>query len=413
MVDEKSRFSELKVGLSNILEENILKYWMENTVDEENGGFIGHINADNTKVPEAGKGIILNARILWTFSMAHRVLKNTEYRKMADRAYHYILSHFRDVTYGGVFWEVDYLGKPVNGRKQIYAQAFTIYALAEYSRINNKKEVLTWAIDLYELIDKHSLNRQNGGYTEAFEADWSPMDDVRLSDKDANEKITMNTHLHILEAYTNLIRVWPNQKLITAQKKLIYLFLDQFINRDGHLNLFFDQSWNLKSDIISFGHDIEASWLMTEAAEIVGDQDLIDLTRHAALKIADNLMEEGMDDDGSIFNEKNRSTGFFDDDKHWWPQAEGMVGFLAAYQHSGNDKYLAPLFDLWLFIHNKIIDHEYGEWYWKVSKDGKSFAEDEKVSFWKCPYHNSRACIEVMQRIDHIQKADYVFRKKN
>jgi mannobiose 2-epimerase len=400
MVDAKEGFSVLKQELSHVLENNILKYWAENTVDEEHGGFIGHINSDNTKVPKAGKGIILNTRILWAFSIAYRVLKQDVYLTMADRAYHYIVDHFKDTTHGGVFWEVDFTGNPVNKRKQVYAQAFTIYALAEYFKINKNKEVLEWAVELYELIDNHSHDKENDGYLEAFEEDWSPMDDVRLSEKDANEKLTMNTHLHILEAYTNLIRVWPNKKLIAAQKNLISLFLSKFIHKDGHFNLFFNESWQLKSDIISFGHDIEAAWLLTEAAEVIGDIELTSIVREIAIRTADGLMEQGLDIDGSIFNEKKRSTGLLDYDKHWWPQAEGMVGLLNAYQLSGDGKYIAPLFDLWKFINNKIIDHKQGEWYWKVSKDGELFPEDEKVGFWKCPYHNSRACVEMMHRID-------------
>jgi len=396
------KFLKLKEELTHILKNNILTYWVENTVDAENGGFIGHINADNSKVPYASKGIILNARILWTFSIAYRKLKDQVYLKMADRAYHYIQNNFRDFISGGVFWEVDFLGKPVNKRKQVYAQAFTVYALTEYYMVNKNEEVLKWAIGLFELVEKYSRDKRSGGYIEAFAEDWSPMNDVRLSEKDANEKKTMNTHLHIMEAYTNLIRVWPNEKIMETQKDLIHLFLNRFLDEDGHLNLFFDENWELKSHTISFGHDIEASWLLAEAAEVVSDNKLISACEQAAIKTADGLLNEGMDSDGSIFNERKSKNGCFDYDKHWWQQAEGMVGFMNVYQIKGDEKYITAIFNLWNFISEKIIDHVNGEWHWRVSRDGKRSPEDEKVGFWKCPYHNARACIEMINRIDSL-----------
>ncbi len=402
MVSLDTKWLKLKGELSEVLNENILKYWIDNAVDKDNGGFIGHINSDNTKVPHAGKGIILNARILWTFAIAYRQCRENIYMEMADRSYHYIRKNFRDLTNGGVFWEIDFQGKPVNKRKQVYAQAFTIYALSEYYKINKNEEALKWAIELFELIEKHSRDKRTGGYIEAFAKDWSTMDDVRLSEKDANEKKTMNTHLHVLEAYTNLIMVWSNKKLISTQKELIRLFLERFINEDGHLNLFFTEYWELKSHTISFGHDIEASWLLVEAAEVVGDKNLISASEHTAVNIADVLIKEGMDNDGSIFNEKERKTGHFDTDKHWWQQAEGMVGFMNAFQISRDKKYIDPIFDLWKFINDKLIDHKQGEWYWRVDKAGKTNPEDEKIGFWKCPYHNTRACIEMINRIDSL-----------
>jgi mannobiose 2-epimerase len=265
--------------------------------------------------------------------------------------------------------------------------------------INKNQEVLKWAVELFELIEKYSRDKVHGGYIEAYDEDWSEINDVRLSEKDANEKKTMNTHLHLLEAYTNLIRVWPNEELIGAQKELIYLFLNIFINKDDHLKLFFNELWETKSSTISFGHDIEASWLLTEAAEIVGGKEIINACKQAAVKITDAVISVGTDSDGSIFNEREGANGCFDYDKHWWQQAEGMVGFMNSYQISGDDKYLESILHIWKFIKDKIIDYKNGEWYWKVNRTGERFPEDEKAGFWKCPYHNSRACIEMINRI--------------
>jgi len=394
---------KLKEELTETLHNNILKYWINNTVDKDNSGFIGHINFDNTKEPYARKGIILNVRILWTFANAYLHCRKNIYREMAERAYCYIRKYFHDPANGGVYWETDFMGNPVSKRKQIYAQAFTIYALSEYYKTNNNEKALNWAIQLTEKIEKHSRDKEYDGYIEAFAEDWTELDDLRLSEKDANEKKTMNTHLHVLEAYTNLIRVWPDKRLIGDLESLIWLFLDKFINEDAHFNLFFTEKWELKSDTISFGHDIEAAWLLTEAAEVLNDNKLIDATTKLALKIAGTLLEEGMDNDGSVFNEKKRGTDYFDTDKHWWQQAEAMVGLMNAYQISGDTKFAYAVFRLWGFIKDKLIDHEQGEWYWKVDKTGNTNPGDEKVGFWKCPYHNTRTCIEMINRIDSLK----------
>lgn len=402
MIHSDLSFKKLQKDLSQILKKNILEYWINNTIDEAYGGFIGQINSDNTKVPESSKGIILNARILWTFSIAYRQYNDEVYLKIADRAYKYIQNNFRDEKYGGVYWELSFKGQPIDKRKQVYAQAFTIYALAEYYLVTKNENAQNWAIDLFHLLEEKSHDATLGGYIEAFGEDWSAMDDVRLSEKDANEKKTMNTHLHVLEAYTNLLRIWRNNEVIEAQKKLIKLFLDKFLNEDGHLNLFFTEEWKLKSDVVSFGHDIEAAWLLVEAAEVVGDEQLIVATQAASVKIASVLIDEGIDVDGSVLNERDGSNGVLDTDKHWWPQAEAMVGFMNAYQHTGDIKYATSIFKLWDFINDKIIDHKQGEWFWRVDVNGNAFSEDEKVGFWKCPYHNARACVELIERIDTL-----------
>ncbi|MBN2613183.1 MAG: AGE family epimerase/isomerase [Bacteroidales bacterium] len=380
---------------------NILSYWEINAIDKANGGFYGTIGANNKPQPFADKGVILNTRILWTFSTAYNFYKEEKYEKIASVAYDYLVGHFIDRKNGGVFWMLDYKGNPVNTRKQIYAQAFAIYAFTEYFHATKNPEVLEKSIEIFELIEKHSFDRVNGGYIEAFSEKWGLLEDLRLSEKEENVEKTMNTHLHVLEAYTSLYRAWKNDTLRSRLIMLIDNFRNHIVNsKSYHLDLFFDANWYVRSQLISYGHDIEASWLLYEAAEVLDDEAVMGEIAALSLKIA-NAASEGLDTDGGLMNELSLDTKHLDSDKHWWPQAEAMVGLLNAYQISDEKKYFALFMSSWNFIDKFIIDHENGEWFWRVDKNGIPYDEG-KAGFWKCPYHNSRACIEVLRRIKMI-----------
>lgn len=373
--------------------QNILDYWTKNSIDEVNDGFIGARNHFNKEILNASKGIILNSRILWTFSAASNHYTTNKYKAICERSYDYLDTFFKDEKYGGVYWELDFEGKPLNKRKQVYAQAFMIYALSEYYLFSKNQDALDWAIDVYELIEKHAKDQLNEGYIEAFNEDWSPIEDMRLSDKDANEAKTMNTHLHVLEAYTNLYKVYKNHLLYQHLTELIELFLTKFLKSNNHLNLFFDEQWNLKGNIISYGHDIETAWLLVEAAKAVKDVKLLQKTEKIAVSIANTFIKEGVDFDGGVYNEYNPDTNELDGDKHWWPQAEAMVGLQYAYNISKNEKYLNTSTNILKFIQQNIIDHKHGEWFWRVDKNRNLYTSDFKMGMWKAPYHNSRACM--------------------
>ena len=320
--------------------QNILTFWSTNTIDEINGGFVGERDHNNTLIPNASKGIILNSRILWSFSAASNHLKTQQYKSLCERSYTYLKSHFKDEEYGGVYWELDSKGNPINTRKQVYAQAFMIYALSEYYLFSKNEDTLNWAVELYELIEKNARDTVYKGYIEAFNKNWSPIKDMRLSDKDKNEAKTMNTHLHVLEAYTNLYKVYKNEKLKNDLSEIIHLFLTKFLNSNNNLNLFFDEKWNLKSSVISFGHDIETAWLLIEAAKVIENKELLSETERVAVLIADTFIKHGIDVDGGVMNEFEPETNVLDGDKHWWPQAEALVGLRYAYNITGDEKYL-------------------------------------------------------------------------
>ncbi len=379
--------------------DSLLSWWMLHMPDEENGGFYGRMDGRGNRFPQANKSIILNARILWTFAAAARLTRNGAYEKMADRAYRYISTYFMDTVEGGVFWMLDFQGKPIQTKKQIYAQAFAIYAFAEYYLLTQNETALHHAKELFRLIEKHSFDEKKGGYFEAFSWNWQELEDLRLSEKDQNAAKTMNTHLHILEAYTMLFKAKPARETRVALKRLIECFLDIFIDKQtGHLTLFFDENWNPKSDIISFGHDIECSWLLVEAVDVLGEKKLEERVIQTALKMADATLSEGLDRDGGLFYE-SCAKGLVDTDKHWWPQAEALVGFWNAWELSQQVKFEQAAFQSWVFIKDFLRDEDHGEWHWRVDRHGKPILSEDKVGPWKAPYHNGRMCLEIIKRL--------------
>lgn len=382
--------------------KSILSFWSKRMIDGENGGFYGRIDGYNNLHPHADKGIVLNARILWTYSSAYQLTHNMEYIEKAHRAKDYILKYFQDKEFGGFFWVVDYQGKPVNTRKQIYAQAFVLYAFVEYYKVTHDSGALAMAKELYHLIEKQSLEIKYGGYLEAFAHDWSLMEDVRLSPKETNDPKIMNTHLHVLEAYTNLYRIDKSAELGKSLRGLIDIFLQRIINRKTHqFELFFDNQWNVRPHAISFGHDIEGTWLLFEAAEVLGDKTLLKEVETETMLMVNENIKWGLDTDGGLMNEAFENK-VIDSNKHWWPQAEAMVGYFNAFQISGNEVYLTKSIASWEFVKRSIIDKKNGEWYWLVSQEGTPALNEDKAGLWKCPYHNGRACIEIISRIQSL-----------
>jgi mannobiose 2-epimerase len=385
----------LKNELRRELTENILPFWMEKMPDKEYGGFYGRIDGQGHLHKTANKGLVLNARILWTFSAAYRLEKNPHYREMAERAYRYLSEHFIDKKNGGVYWELDHRGNPVNTRKQIYAQGFALYGLSEFYCATGESEALDEAVNLFHLIEKFALDTRHGGYIEALNEDWQAIDDMRLSPRDANAPKSMNTHLHILEPYTNLLRVWKDPGLLTAQTRLLETFCKFIVNPESkHLNLFFDWDWTSLSRIISYGHDIESAWLLLEAAEVVRDPELTAKVKKLSIDLVEAAYE-GLQPDGSMIYEITNE-GYTDTDRHWWVQAETVIGSFHACLISGDKKYMDVATKCWEYIKAFLLDKVSGEWVWSVHADGSQNHTDDKAGFWKCPYHNARMCMGII-----------------
>ncbi|SFO91366.1 mannobiose 2-epimerase [Chitinophaga sp. YR627] len=378
--------------------KRILDYWATETVDEINGGFIGRISGHNVKDPYAVKGSVLNARILWTFSAAANLLKTDQYYTLATRAWDYLRSHFADKEHGGLYWTVDYTGKVVDSKKQVYAIAFSVYACSEYFKASGNEEAKQTAIGWYRDIRRHAYDNVYGGYIEACTANWQPLSDLRLSLKDANERKSMNTHLHVLEAWTTLYEIWPDEQLKADIQELLLLFDKHIIHPSTHhLQLFFADDWTVKSTLISYGHDIEAAWLLQEAAVVIGDEQAISRFSAQAINLVRAALK-GMDKDGGLWYEYNTAEEHLITEKHWWPQAEALVGLINAWELSGDQYYLDKAMASWQFIQQFLLDKKDGEWYWGVGMDGLPM-DEVKVGLWKCPYHNARACMEVVKRL--------------
>ena len=382
--------------------QNILNYWINNTVDNEFGGFYGKIDNDNLASPHSPKGSVLNARILWGFSAAFNQTGDSFLLTYAERSYRYLTDYFIDNHYGGVYWSVDYLGAPLDTKKQVYASAFTIYALSEYYKASGDNSALNEAKRLYRLLLDKTYDNERTGYYEAFSREWQPITDIRLSAKDANEKKSMNTHLHVLEAYTALYGIWPDAGLRDQVETLLYNFTDHIIDQNtNHLILFFDEGWNKKGSTVSYGHDIEATWLLLEAAEVIRHEELISQIKKFCIEISEATLQ-GLDINGGIWYEFEPADAHLIKEKHWWPQAEAMVGFFNTWQITGDKKWLDLSIDTWRFVKAYILDKENGEWFWGIYADGSVMATEDKAGIWKCPYHNSRACMEIIKRIESL-----------
>jgi len=378
--------------------ENILPFW-QSMADEENGGFYGEADFYGKLNKTATKGCILNSRILWTFSAAYRLLGDDGYKAYAQQARDFLSKAFLDTTHGGLYWLVDHTGKALDTRKQFYNIAFGIYALSEHYRATGDKSSLELAMNLFDATEQYGLDPSAGGYIEACNREWRSIDDFRLSGKDLNCPKSMNTNLHVLEAYTNLVNASGSERVRNALESLLRITLDKIVNRGWHFELFFDMDWNSLTKDISYGHDIEGSWLLYEAALAVGDKSLISKVKKTALSIAEVTYNAAIDHNNGGLLSGCDAAGHLHAKKEWWPQAEAVVGFYNAYELSGERKYFDVAESIWSYIQNYFVDRTHGEWFNELSIDNTPDINLPKAGFWKCPYHNARACLEVVGRM--------------
>jgi len=414
----QSIINELKQHRSffhNELHKNILPYWMKYGVEKDGHGFYGAVDINNKPVLTANKTSVLNARILWTFSAAAMLDGNIEYAAIADKAYRVVTEDFEDKKYGGYYMELSADNKVANAIKHTYAQAFVLYSLCKYYEFRKKEETLKKIRDFFYLLEEKTKDPDNIGYRESFTRDWQIYGENRMADN--NEPKSMNTHLHVLEAWAALFHVWKDPSVEKRLTELMYLFLDKIIRKEGHFGIFFDEAFNEAASsrgICSFGHDIEGSWLLWEAAEILGNEDILKRMRPLAIKMVDNIERVAVDKDGGLFLESTRFGSHVKTNKHWWQQAETMVGFMNAFELTKDEKYWNTVRLSWKFIDTYLIDHERGEWYTKLNRLGVPFLveppddpspyyrNDWKIDPWKCPYHNGRSMMEMMKRIERM-----------
>ena len=391
----KQTMEVLRTETTENLQESLLPFWMKYVVDPA-GGFYGVVMNDGKAIEKAPKGAVLNARIVWTFSRAYRQYGLEAYKQMADRAADYYIHYFIDPTYGGVFWQLDCEGYPKDPTKQTYACAFGIYGLAEHFRATGDHRSLEAALKLYNTLEEKVHDKAGQGYIESFQRDYTKAP-LRGVDGQANASKTMNTHIHVLEAYTTLYQAWPDEGLRDNLRELLGILQTKLYSpRTNHLILYCDDNWNPIGEIDSYGHDIETSWLMSEAAAVVGDPVLKKQVDEQAVKMARTALKEGLNAEGAMLYEKTPKG--MDKRLSWWPQCETIIGCVNAWQLSGDPSFLEAALRNWTYVKAHFIDHQHGGWFKDLDENGQPL-DYPKVSDWNCPYHNSRLAFELAERL--------------
>lgn len=383
--------TEIKAHLTN----HIIPFW-QGMKDEVYGGFYGFLGYDLTLDQAAVKGCILNSRILWFFSNAYMLLGEEEFLKSARHAFLFLKEHCIDKEFGGVYWSLTYKGEPEDTTKHTYNQAFAIYALSSYYDASGDPEALDIAHSLYQLVETKCKDAY--GYLEAFSRSFEPEDNDKLSENGVMAEKTMNTLLHVFEAYTELYRVTKEEFVAENLRYMLDLMADKIYNAKlGRQEVFFDKTWNSLIDLYSYGHDIETAWLVDRGLEILGDASYIEKLSPITKDITENIYNRAYIDH-SLVNEAEN--GVVDTTRIWWVQAEAVVGFLNGYQKSPQQKkYLEAAADIWNYIQNYMLDSRNGsEWFAALDQD-RNPLEKPIVEPWKCPYHNGRMCFEVIKRL--------------
>ena len=376
------------------LTEHIIPFWNA-LKDNKNGGFYGFMDHDLKLDKNAEKGVILHSRILWFYSNCYLVLGDPGCLDNARHCYEFMRKYCIDPVNGGVYWLMNADGTVSDSMKHTYCQAFFIYALSSYYDASKDDSALKLALEMFETVEKNCTD--DVAYLEAMSADWKLIPNDALSENGLMADKTMNTTLHLIEAYTELYRVSSDERVFNRLKFLVELTLDKiYYEQDSRLLVFFDREMNVIGDIHSYGHDIEATWLIDRACEVMGKKELTARVRKMneaiVRKIADIAFENG-----ALNNERDKDK--ISRIHVWWVQAEGVVGFMNAWQKYGEQRYLDISDALWENIKAEIIDkREGGEWYSQILEDGMPDKAKPTVDPWKCPYHNGRMCLEVMKR---------------
>ncbi len=385
------------------LRENILPFWIRHARTNEPQFFHGEVDSELRPTTDAPRSSILSSRIMWAFSAAYRRYQDPSYLAMATAANQDLERNFWDQEHGGLYWSISPAGAPLESRKQIYAQAFGIYGWSELYLATGDRSALDRAIALYRLIELHGRDREFGAYFNDCGRAWNLLGRSAPAIMGPIADKSQNTLLHVLEAYSNLLRAWPEAGLRRDLRALIETLLDRLLDaRTHHLRMYVDADWTPAVNSVSYGHDIEFSWLLVEAAELLAEHDLLDHAKRQALAIATVTLKEGVDEDGGMF-QHGTTAGVEDFQKEWWVQAEAAVGFLNAFEISNDAAFRTAALRTWNFIEAHFVDRVHGEWFCRLTRDRQPIRSEPKIGFWKCPYHNVRACLELSRRLRALE----------
>ena len=393
---EDNRIDLLALKAKTVLDKQIAPFW-EALKDKDFGGFYGAMDFDLTVRKTADKGVILQSRILWFFSELAMLTQKKSHTAAAKHAFRFITEHCFDDVFGGVYWSVTHDGKPSDTTKHTYAQSFALYALTSYYALSRDEKALALSEQLFELIE--SKCRDNGGYLESFGRDWKISPNDKLSENNVIAERTMNTLLHVFEAYANLYRYHPEPSAAVseAMTRILETFIGKVYSPEKRrLEVFFNRTYRSLVDLQSYGHDIETSWLLDDGCRMLGSFGLTQEIFKMYCVLAESVYERAFAEK-SLLNECEK--GKNDTDRIWWVQSEAVLGFLNQWEKTGEEKYLAAAEDIFEYIQTFIRDDRTGsEWYWGVHEDGSPMDEHGIVSDWKCPYHSGRMCFEIIRR---------------
>jgi mannobiose 2-epimerase len=379
------------------LTDEIMAFWIKYGPDIRYGGFYGGLDRKSNPIPSRPKSLVQHARFLWSFSAAYRLDPQPVYQEMADRSFHFLQERFYDPAELGWYYLVSAKSQPLNKQKHLYGQSFVIYGLSEYFLAFGNEEALRLALDTFGVVDRFGHDSQWGGYQESFSEEWNPIPqhpDYGVS----GDKKTTNTHIHLLESFTNLYRASKDATVKNRLEELIELCVNTIIDTERECAYqFFERNWTPLPSPVSYGHDIELSWLLTEAGDVCEISDI----HEPSLSLARGVAKTGLDyEKGGVFYEGDESGRVANEQKVWWVQAEALVGFLNAYALSGDESFLDAFTNVEEWVFARQFDREYGEWHQEITPDGE--CRGEKGSIWKTPYHTARACIEIVGRLNHV-----------
>ena len=398
--EAKSAARDWSAEFRENLQGGILRFWLDHAIDRENGGMIGWLDRKGNPIPPGTKSLVQQARVVWTFSAAYRQFPEPAYKEAATHTLRFLREKMLDKRNGGYFWLVNREGRVMDAKKHLYGESFAIYALAEYARAFNDRVAREEALALFRLIDRKGHDDANGGYREAFRWDWQPL--IRDATLGARGRKSMNSHIHLLESFTTLHLATHDSKVRARVEELLKICTEKIVDvEQGYARLFFTDDWKpAGSETSSYGHDIELNWLMTEAAEALGDdwaKSHPEVAR-TALALVDHTLRDGFDRKrGGVYDEGPAAGPVRSRRMIWWVQAEALVGLLNAYQMTGKAEYHDRFEQQARYTLDHFVDREYGEWYNTIEPDGK--ITGEKTSEWKGPYHAGRACLEVIRRL--------------
>ncbi len=383
---------------------DIIPFWNK-LRDDEKGGFTGFMDSSLRVDKNGEKGVILHSRILWFYSNAYMELKDPKLLDNAKHAFLFLTEKCVDKEYGGVYWSMNADGTVKDDIKHTYCQAFFIYALSSYYRASGDRNALDLAYKVMELVENNSTD--NVAYLEKMSRDWkTELANDELSENGLMADKTMNTTLHMMEAYTELYLADKSPRVLDRLKFQLELTYDKIFDKAGNkLLVFFDKNMNVIGDIHSYGHDIEATWLIDRACEVIGDPEIT--AKFAAMnsRIVRNIADIAYDKaSGSLLNERENDK--INTWRIWWVQAEAVIGFMNAFQKGyGGEEYFGISSNVWRFIGEHIIDKRPGgEWHSQIDGDWNYAPFKPVVDPWKCPYHNGRMCLEMMRRLAETTK---------